>query len=129
MAKSEKYNWSERKILIVEDEESNFVLVEAYLSKGKPMIYHCDNGKDAIEYCRTNKDIDLILMDINMPELNGYEAASIIRGIIPDVPIIALTAYALDGDREKSINAGCSEYLSKPLDQYVFLETVNRFLN
>jgi CheY-like chemotaxis protein len=68
-----------------------------------------------VEACRNNPDINLILMDIRMPEMNGYEATRQIRQFNTEVIIIALTAFALTGDREKAINAGCNDYISKPI--------------
>ncbi len=76
---------------------------------------HATNGADAIELCRLNPDIDLIMMDIKMPGINGYEATREIRKFNKKVSIIAQTAFGLSGDREKAIEAGCNDYIKKPI--------------
>lgn len=80
-------------------------------------IIEATTGKETVEICRNNPDIDLILMDIQMPEISGYEATRQIRQFNKDVVIIAQTAYGLSGDREKAIEAGCNDYISKPIDK------------
>jgi len=78
-------------------------------------MIHVTSGKEAVEACKDNPDIDLVMMDIKMPHMNGLEATRKIREFNSSVPIIAQTAYALSGDREKAIEAGCNDYLSKPI--------------
>ena len=75
-----------------------------------------NSGVEAVETCRNNPDIDLVLMDIQMPGLNGYEATRQIRQFNKDIIIIAQTAFGLIGDREKALEAGCNDYIAKPLD-------------
>ena len=123
-----EYNWDNKNVLVVEDEDSNYFLVEAYLRKGRANIIRCIDGKEAVNYCMKHDNLDLILMDINMPQLNGFEATTIIRGLKPYTPVVALTAYALAGDREKTLEAGCNDYMSKPIDQEAFMELVGRIL-
>ena len=103
-----------RKLLVVEDEISNFLLLKEILRGSKATIVHAMNGREAIESVQKHPDIDLILMDIKMPVMDGYEATVNIRKIKPEVPVIALTAHALQGDREKAMESGCNDYLSKP---------------
>ncbi|MCF8374011.1 MAG: response regulator [Bacteroidales bacterium] len=122
------YNWKGKTILIVEDEHSNFYLAQTFLSKGGATIVGAMNGEEAVEYCRKNPNLDMVLMDIKMPEMNGYEATRIIKKENPSLPVIALTAFALDGDREKSLMAGCDDYMSKPIDQAKLLDLVNRYI-
>jgi CheY-like chemotaxis protein len=102
-------------VLIAEDEtNSEFYLTEIL----KPLcrkIHHAATGTEAVETYRKNPDIDLILMDIKMPLMNGYEATRLIRTFNKDVIIIAQTAYALSGDREKALAAGCNDYIAKPI--------------
>ena len=81
---------------------------------GKDLLY-AKTGVEAIEACRNNPDIDLVLMDIKMPVMDGYEATREIRKFNTDMVIIAQTAYALIGDKEKTIEAGCNNYISKPI--------------
>ena len=103
------------KILIAEDDEASEILLGIGVKKISKEILKARTGVEAVKICRDNPDIDLILMDIQMPELNGYEATRQIRQINKDVVIIAQTAYGLSGDREKAIEAGCNDYISKPI--------------
>ncbi|PLX10334.1 MAG: hypothetical protein C0598_10610 [Marinilabiliales bacterium] len=103
------------KALIVEDEEVSDNLLTIILSEFCDTILHAQNGKEAIEISKNNTDLDMIFMDIKLPELCGYEATKEIRKFNKKVKIIAQTAYALSGDREKSINSGCDDYISKPI--------------
>ena len=123
-----RYNWKGSTILVVEDEHSNFYLVQTYLSKGGATIVRALNGEEAVEMCKGEDAIDLVLMDIKMPEMNGYDATRLIKAEKPSLIIIALTAFALDGDREKSILAGCDDYMAKPIDQAELLELVDQYL-
>ena len=103
------------KILIAEDDESSSQLISIYVQKFRNKIINVQTGTEALEACRDNPDIDLILMDIQMPGMNGYEATRQIRQFNTEVIIIALTAFALTGDREKALKAGCNDYISKPI--------------
>lgn len=122
------YDWKGKTILIVEDESSNFYLAQTFLSKGGGTIVRAMNGEEAVVYCRKHPELDLVLMDIKMPDMNGYEATKIIKEERPRLPVIALTAFALDGDREKSILAGCDDYMAKPIDQTKLLDLVDRYI-
>ncbi len=116
------------KILIVEDDRTSDMHLSILLQENAKEILHTTSGKEAIEICRTNPDINLILMDIRLPGLNGYEATKQIRKFNKDVVIIAQTAYALKGDREKAIEAGCNEYITKPIEENQLLELIeNKF--
>jgi len=103
------------KILIVEDDESSNELLTLLVSKFGEEIISVNNGIKAVEACKNNPDIDLILMDIQMPDMNGYEATKLIREFNKNVVIIAQTAFALAGDKQKSIAVGCNDYISKPI--------------
>jgi len=116
-------------ILIVEDVESNFLYLNAVLSKIKARILWAKNGREAVDIFRNEKQIDLILMDLQMPEMNGYEATKIIKQENPDIPIIAQTAFAMSDDREKALEAGCDDYLAKPIKSKDLLNTVEKYLN
>jgi len=104
------------KVLIAEDDETSEMLMSIAIEKFSKEIIKARNGLEAIEICRENSDIDLILMDIQMPRINGYEATKQIRQFNKDVVIIAQTAFALRGDREKAIEAGCNGYIIKPIN-------------
>jgi len=103
------------KILIVEDDEVSKELISIAVGKFGREILIARTGPEAVEACLKNPDIDLVLMDILLPQMNGYEATREIRKFNKDVIIIAQTAYAFEGDKEKAIAAGCHDYLSKPI--------------
>lgn len=104
------------KVLIVEDDETSSEFLEIIVGEYASEVICVYNGKDAIEACKTHRDIDLILMDIQMPGMNGYEATHKIRETNRDIVIIAQTAFALSGDRDKALLAGCNDYITKPID-------------
>ncbi len=103
-------------ILVAEDDETSLQLITSLLSLDN-RILKAKNGKEAVSFCKQNTDINLILMDIRMPELNGIEATKQIRTFNKDVIIIAQTAYAMAGDKEKAMHAGCNEYITKPINK------------
>ncbi len=118
----------DKTLLVVEDEDSNYFLLERILKRTNANIIWARNGIDAINMAGKG-NIDLILMDIRMPVMDGYEATEEIRKFNKHVPIIAQTAYALKGEKERSITSGCDGYISKPIDPKEFLETIVRFIN
>lgn len=111
-------------ILIAEDVDSNFLYLEAVLSKIKARVIWARNGVEAVDLVSKGKDIDLILMDLHMPELDGFEATKIIRKDFPGIPIIAQTAFAMSADREKVLEAGFDDYIAKPINSQVLLTMV-----
>lgn len=115
-------------ILIVEDEYSNYFFLELMFSKMgiTPIVAH--NGQEAIDICKNNPMIDLVLMDLKMPVLNGFEATKQIKAMRPDLPIIAQTAYALSADKHRAIEAGCDDYLTKPIRKQDLMATLARYL-
>jgi len=115
------------RILIVEDDETSDHYITTKLRNFSKEILHASNGIKAVEICQNNPDIDLILMDINMPEMNGFEATRQIRRFNKVVVILAQTAYALKGDREKALDAGCNNYLPKPIDGKVLMELMKKY--
>lgn len=115
-------------ILIAEDDESNYqYLVQVLKPHANIKTIHVRTGKEAIEICR-KKNIDLVLMDIKMPVIGGLEATKEILKIKPDLPIIAQTAYAFYNDRERALESGCMDYLSKPISPKKLIETVSKYL-
>ena len=121
-------NWPGKTVLIAEDEESNYRYLEILLSKTHINIVHAKNGKEAIKICQENK-IDLILMDIKMPDMDGIEATKIIKKDMNDISIIALTAFAMKDDEKMSLEAGCDAYISKPIREPKLLALLNEYLN
>jgi CheY-like chemotaxis protein len=111
-----KYDWSNYTVLIVEDDTINFKVIEAMLRNTKIQVIHADNGLKSIECVRLYPQIDLVLMDVHLPEMSGLEATENILKINPTLPIIAQTANAMSEDKEKCLEAGCVDYISKPID-------------
>lgn len=118
---------SKKTILIAEDDDISFTLMKRNLKGTAVIIIRATNGRECVEAIKTNPEICLVLMDIKMPEMDGYEATSLIRRINPHLPIIAQTAYALEGDRELALAAGCVDYLSKPVSKETILRVVEKY--
>lgn len=117
------------KILIVDDDKTSELFLRNILKKDSKEFLYVPNGIEGIETCKKNPDIDLILMDIKMPKMNGYEATRKIREFNTEVIIIAQTAYALNGDNEKAIEAGCNSYISKPVSHITLKRLINSHFN
>jgi PAS domain S-box-containing protein len=117
------------KILIVEDDEVSYSLLTRTLQKISYEVLHAITGVQAVKACRNNPDLDLVLMDIRMPNMDGNEATRQIRQFNKDVIIIAQTAYAFTGDKEKSIEAGCNDYISKPINKTLLYELIRKYIN
>jgi PAS domain S-box-containing protein len=113
-------------ILVAEDIESNFKLIRYFLSGSNAEVLHAYNGKEAVEKCLSAGNIDLILMDIKMPVMDGYTAVKLIREKNAEIPIIAQTAYA--DDREKAMECGCSGFISKPFDRKSLFKVLSEFI-
>jgi len=116
-------------VLIAEDEISNFILLEEMLLDSGINIIRAVNGLEAVRLCQLNPNIDLVLMDIKMPEMDGYEATKRIKEFKPDLPIIAQTAYITEADRVKALACGCSDYISKPISKRLLLSKINEQLH
>ena len=121
------YDWENKTILVAEDEETNYLFIEAILENTKVTLVWARNGVEAVETFKQQNDIDLILMDIKMPEMDGLAATINIRLHSSTVPIIAQTAYAMSEDRKKCLNAGCSDYLTKPMHHKLLLSTIEKY--
>ena len=107
-------NWEDKVVVIAEDEQINYLFLKAVLKPTKAKIIWTKTGRETINICNTEK-IDIVLMDIKMPDLNGLEATIEIKKTLPNLPIVAQTAYAMSDEREKSILAGCDDYIAKPI--------------
>jgi CheY-like chemotaxis protein len=115
-----------KKILIVEDDVSSRLYLNKILEKTGASLQSACDGKEAIEAAKANPDIDIILLDIQLPVIDGYGAAKIIREIRPDVIIIAQTAYSLLGDRERIIASGFDDYIVKPIFPQQLIEKLTK---
>jgi signal transduction histidine kinase len=114
------------KIMIAEDDEASEMLLSSAVRVFGKAVIKVRNGIDAVEACRDNPDLDLILMDIKMPKMDGYEATRQIRRFNKDVIIIAQTAYALTGDKETALEAGCNDYIAKPIDNNLLTSIIKK---
>ena len=115
-------------VLIAEDILPNFLYLKALFSKYNYQIIHAINGAEALKLFHKNKTIDLVLMDIKMPVMDGLNATREIRKIDKNIPIIALTAFALENDKEKAIEAGCDDYISKPVSNEKLIEIIHKHI-
>ena len=122
------YNWENKNILVAEDEKVNFFYLQEIIKNTRANIIHAHNGAEAIEYCKTDHSIDLVLMDIKMPDISGYIATSEIKKIRRSLPIIAQTAYALEEEKNLCFASGCDAYMSKPIDRIKLLHLINEFI-
>ena len=113
-------------IMVVDDVELNAVLVKEFFETLDISVIYASSGQEAIQTVMNKPDIDLVLMDIKMPRMDGYAATQAIKKIRPDLPVVAQTAYALAGDRQKSINAGCDDYLPKPISRNALFAVIRR---
>ncbi len=116
------------KILIVEDEEFAATYLNILLEDFAKEIFIANNGLEAVETCKNNPDLDLVLMDIKLPKMNGLTATQKIREFNKDILIIAQTAFAQMGDREKCLNAGCNDFISKPIEKDNLFGLINKYL-
>jgi len=123
-----EYNWTGKTILIAEDEEVNYSLLETILSPTSAEILRAKTGLEVIKYCENREDIDLVLMDIKMPDLNGLEATKRIKAIRTSLPVIAQTAYAMSTDEENCLQSGCDDYISKPLRIDELLKKIDHYM-
>ncbi|NPA69150.1 MAG: response regulator [Chlorobi bacterium] len=125
----DEINWSDKKVLIVEDEIMNYLYLEEALRETSAEVIWCKNGQEAVEKVVAEKNLfDVILMDVKMPLMNGYEATKIIKKYKPEIPIIIQTAYAMQNEKQKGYDAGCDEYLEKPIKQDRLLSAIHKFL-
>jgi PAS domain S-box-containing protein len=125
--KKKDYKWDDKLILVVEDDETNYKYIEAALKPTKVKILHTISGNKAIELSLRNPTINLVLMDLRLPDINGLEATQSIKKMRDNLPIIAQTANAFREDRNKSFEAGCDDFIAKPFDEKKLLDTINKY--
>lgn len=125
---SDNYDWSNKTILVVEDEPANIIYIQEVLKITNATILKARNGKEAVKVFEKN-DVDVIIMDIKMPEMDGYEATRIIKKLNKDIPVISQTAYAMPGDIDKGFDSGMNDYLIKPVKPKILLSVLNKHLN
>jgi PAS domain S-box-containing protein len=127
-AENENFDWSDKTILIAEDDPSNQLFVKVILSKTKVNILMANDGLEATQIYDNNADaIDLVLVDVKMPEINGYELTHYLKSKDTKLPVIALTANAMNNDRDESLKNGCDDYLAKPIAKEKLYRTIARY--
>jgi len=124
-----EYDWSDKTVLIAEDEEVNLLYFTEILEGTNITILTAGNGQEAVDMVKdTNNNIDLILMDIKMPIMDGFEATQEILKMNPNIPVIAQTAHVLESERNQCFTSGCKAYIAKPIDIVELLKTMNDLL-
>lgn len=121
-------DWSQKSILIVEDEVSNYLFIKEALKRTKVKLSWVENGAEAIQFLETGKAVDLILMDLHMPVMNGYEAKIKISAMGLDIPIIAQTAYAIAEEKKRILDLGFSSYIAKPIQVSNLIGLISDYL-
>ena len=121
-------DWRNKVILVVEDTPSNYLLIENYLKSTKVQIFWAKSGKEAIDIFKETEHFDLVLMDIQLPGINGYEVTKLIKAYNQTVPVIAQTAYALSGEKEHSLKEGCDDYIAKPFKKETLIEVLSKHI-
>lgn len=126
--KESNYSWKDKTVLIVEDNETSNIYFEAALRKTNANLIWAKNGLDAVNLVKSNSHIDLVLMDINMPQMDGIEATRIIKESNPEIIVVVQTAFILSGEERMCQEAGCDEFITKPIRLKYLLDTINRYL-
>ncbi|WP_075602612.1 response regulator [Saccharicrinis aurantiacus] len=121
-------DWGKKVILVVEDVDTNKIFFDAALRKTSAKILWAKDGKEAVDMFQNN-EIDLVLMDLQLPIMDGYTATKEIKKINSSIPIIAQTAHVMSGEREKCLEVGCDDYLAKPIRLQILMETLSKYLN
>jgi CheY-like chemotaxis protein len=125
-----EYNWKNRTVLVAEDDEMSFRYIELVLTRRTNInIIWAINGQQAVEYCRLNKHIDVVLMDLQLPVFDGLEAIRQIRAFKPQLPIIVQTANAMNDEYDKCIEAGSDGYVTKPINLIELFSLMNTLMN
>lgn len=119
-----------KKVLIIDDDSRNIFALKAYLQSKKIHCISAANAGDGLELLETDPSVGVVLMDVMMPDMDGYEAMTIIRKKekFRTLPLIAITAQAMVGDREKSLNAGATAYISKPVNTDLLMQLLDKYL-
>lgn len=118
-------------ILVAEDEMINFTYIKSILqieTEDEFNIIHALNGQEAVDACRSNESIELVLMDIKMPIMDGFEATEKIKHDFPSLPVIVQSAYSADADKNLAKKKGCDEYLVKPINKKELIENIYKYL-
>ena len=115
------------KVLIVEDDYVNFLYLEEVFKNLEAIVLHAKNAAESFKLVNEHSDVNIVLMDIKLPDISGYEVTRKLKKLNPATPIIAQTAYAMAGDREKALECGCDEYIAKPIKQEELLNLIIKY--
>jgi len=115
-------------VLVVEDDFANLEMLRRFLLKFGAIVITACSGKEAINAVKSNPYIKLVLMDIRLPDMDGFATTQQIKTIHPQLPVIAQTAYAMENDRELCLENGCDDYLSKPIDIGILYQKINHYI-
>lgn len=126
--KASDRNWEDKTILIVEDDHINYQLLEVVLKRTGVNLLHAVTGMDAVRFCEEHQNIDLVLMDVQLPEMNGFEAIKLIKQTHPDIPIIVQTANSMNEEKDRADEAGCQGFMTKPISLNKFMSEVDKFM-
>jgi CheY-like chemotaxis protein len=123
------YDFSDKIVLVVEDNHISYKLIAAVLSQVKANVVHATNGQQAIDLCASDKHFDLVLMDMQLPEVNGFDATREIKRMRPDLAVVATTANAYAEDELACRKAGCDAFIAKPLNFRNMFELMQSFFD
>lgn len=123
-----EYNFIGKTILIAEDEEVSRFFFEKALKKTRANLFFVKDGLEAVELVKENTEIDLVLMDIRLPRMDGIEATTKIKALIPELPVIIQTAYALQSAHDEALKSGCDDYITKPIKIETLLSILHKHL-
>lgn len=129
MATPGTYKWDKKQILVVEDDESSAYLLGVILKETGAHVEYSSDGETAVDYIRDNPDTDLILMDVQLPEMDGLTATRKIKSIDDRIIVIAQTAYAFSMNHQEAQQAGCDDFMTKPLSPNLLLEKLSNYLD
>jgi CheY-like chemotaxis protein len=124
-----KYNWKGKKVLIVEDDPAGSFLLSEILTHTGIEVILVEDGQEAVDMCKKERDFDIVLLDMQVPGMSGYDAAREIRKSNKDLPIIAQSAFILAEEKDRAIEAGCNAHISKPLNTFELLGTMHKLLH
>ena len=123
-------DWHTKEVLIAEDAESNYLFIKELISPTRIRVLRARDGMEAVELFQNNPSIDIVIMDVLMPRMDGYEATRKIREIRPDIPVIAQSAFTFEGDIQDGLYAGSfNDYIMKPYTRKVLLAVINKYLS
>ncbi len=120
---------SNKSILIAEDNDLNYLILNKMLASLDRKIIRAGNGLEAVNYCKDHEEVGLVLMDIKMPVMDGYEATKEIRKFRHDLPIVAQTAHAMEYDKNTALEIGCNDYLTKPILREKLISVAKKYLD